>query len=292
MKKLGYIAIILVSIAWGLSFVATKKSLEVFSPISIMFFKFIFSSVFFTIFMFLRHETFKVKKTDVPKFLLGTLLGVVVYFYLEGTAIKMLNASSAALVLAIEPVVIMIASYFFNNERLTTMKKIAIFVSIVGVYFIVKGGEGVENVLGYFIMFLAVVMWSIYVVTSSKLTSKYSGLKIAGIQAYIALIAYAPLMVFQNVDYAQVELIHWLSIAFLGVIPSGIAMFLYVFSLKTIGNSTSSLFINFVPVIAAIFGFLFLGETLTSNKIIGGSIIITMITLTIIVDLKNENKLL
>jgi len=289
MKKLGYISIVIVSIAWGISFVTTKIALEVFNPLGLMFFKFLFSMILFMVIMKITSTNFKVKKTDKIWFLLSTLFGFVLYFIFEGIAIDMLNASSAALILAFEPVVIMVMSYIFLKEKLSFAKKVVIPITIFGVYLIVFTTGGSSDLLGYMFMFLAIIMWGFYVIVSSKLTDKYSVLKITGIQATIAFFAFVPFIFTQNIDYSVIELKHILSVAYLGLVPSGLALFLYIFSLKAIGNTTASLFINFVPVVTAVLGVLFLQEVMTLNMILGGLIIVVAITFTIIVDLSTRN---
>ncbi len=289
MKKLGYISIVIVSIAWGISFVATKIALEVFNPLGLMFFKFLFSTILFMIIMKISSTNYKIKKPDRIWFLLSTVFGFVLYFIFEGIAIDMLNASSAALILAFEPVVIMVMSYIFLKEKLSLAKKAVIPATIIGVYLIVFTSGGNNELLGYMFMFLAIIMWGAYVTVSSKLTDKYSVIKITGIQATLAFFIFVPFIFTQNIDYTIIELRHVLSVVYLGVVPTGLALLLYIFSLKAIGSTTSSLFVNFVPVVTAVLGVLFLQEVMTLNMILGGLIIVVAITFTIIVDLSTQN---
>ncbi len=289
MRVKGYLAALIVACLWGVSFIATKVALSGFNPIGVIFFKFCVSSIMFTVLFKVKKINFKVDRLDKRIFFVSAFFGSFLYFFLEGSAINMLNASSAALILAVEPVVIMIMSYFVNKERLNIVKKISIPVSILGVWFIVKGSNGGDSLLGYFLMFSAVVMWGIYVVNSAKLTSKYSEVKIAGIQSFIALALYTP-FVFM-IEFHTIGISQIVALLYIGLIPSGLALFLYIYSLKTIGNSTTSLFINFVPVVTSIVGIIYLGEMITLNKVIGGLIVILIITISLIVDLKEENQL-
>lgn len=291
MKKLGYISIIIVSLAWGISFIATKIALGVFTPLTVMFFKFFVSTILFVVLMKVKKETLYVKKKDRLLFLGSATFGFILYFYFEGMAINMLNASSAALILAFEPIVVMVLSYLFNNEKLTLEKKIAIPITIVGVYMIVMGASGNNDVIGYIFMFLAILMWGFYVVVSSRLINHYSTIKITAIQAFIAFIVFAPFIFSQDVSFENVKMIHVLAILYLGVVPSGLALFLYIFSIKAIGSTTTSLFVNFVPVVTIILGVSFLNETLTLNKVIGGMIIVVTITIIVFIDLRREKLL-
>lgn len=287
MKVKGYIAATIVSILWGISFIATKVALSGLNPVGVMLIKFMIASVMFSVLFKVKQE--KLPRTDIKLFIVSAFFGSFVYFFLEGNAINMLNASSASLILATEPVVIMVMSYFFVGERMNLIKRISIPVSILGVWLIVKGSSGDDSVLGYALMFGAILSWGAFVIISSKLNHKYSEVQIAGVQSFVALLMYLPL--FGMVEVYTIGFEQILALLYIGIVPSGIALFLYLFSLKTIGNSTTSLFINFVPVVTSIIGILYLGETLLFTKVLGGAIVIIVIMISLFIDLKEENRL-
>lgn len=284
----GYISAMIVAFLWGLSFIATKLALTSFNPIGVITVKFLLSSVMFTFLFLVRKENIRIPKEDRKYFLISAFFGSFLYFFFEGMGVNLLNASSASLVIAIEPIVVMVMSYFFVNERINRIKQIAIAVSIIGVWLIVRGGSGDDSLLGFSLMFFAVLSWSIYVIQSSVLTKKYSEVFIAGIQSFVALALYLPFMFM--IEVYQFDLWSVLSLLYIGLIPSGIALFLYIYSLRTIGNTTTSMFVNFVPVFASIVGVLFLGESFTLSKVMGGLLIMTVITLTLVFDLKSEKS--
>lgn len=287
MKIKGYIAATATSVLWGVSFIATKVALSGLNPMGVMLIKFMISSVMFSALFSIRGE--ELPRKDIKWFVLSAFFGSFAYFFLEGSAINMLNASSASLILATEPVVIMVMSYFFVGERMNWIKRISIPVSILGVWLIVKGSSGDDSILGYVLMFSAVLCWGTFVIISSRLNGKYSEVQISGMQSFIALLLYLPLIGVVEIYDFSIE--HILSLLYIGIVPSGIALFLYLYSLKTIGNSTTSMFINFVPVVTSIIGILYLGETLLLTKVIGGLVVITVIMISLYIDLKEENRL-
>ncbi len=284
----GYISATLVAFLWGVSFVATKVALEAFNPIGVITIKFILSSMMFSVLFIVRKENIRIPKSDWKPFFLSAFFGTVLYYYFEGTGVNLLNASSASLVIAVEPIVVMVMSYFFVNEKINRMKQFAIFVSIAGVWLIVRGGTGDDSPFGFLLMFSAVVSWSIYILQSNKLQHNYSEVFISGMQSFIALVLFLPFVF--TIDFYGVSLHSILALLYIGFIPSGVALFLYLYSLKTIGNTTTSMFVNFVPVVTSLIGVLFLNETFTASKIIGGALIIGVITLSLLFDLKSEKE--
>jgi drug/metabolite transporter (DMT)-like permease len=66
---------------------------------------------------------------------------------------------------------------------------------------------------------------------------------------------------------------------FLGICCSAIAYWLYAQSLRVLGVALSALFINFIPVVAAIAGFFLLGDRLYPVQWAGAALVITGVSL-------------
>jgi len=292
MKKIGYLAVVLTTIIWGFSFVSIKIALNIFTPIGIVFFRYLIAAVFFLGIMFKRKETFSIDKSDIKTLLGSSVFGVVLYFYCESMGIDLLNASTSAIILALVPLVIMISNNILHNERLSLRKILAIIASVVGVVVLVLDDFSLSggNLLGYLLMFGAVILWAYYSETSSRLTKKYSELKITAFQAFIAVAIYLPFIFFQDIDYSEVTMWGWINIAYLGIISSALGFFLYVYGIKKVGPTETGLFVNFIPVVTVFFGFIILGERLSLLELIGGLIIIISMTIAVYDDFKISSK--
>lgn len=286
MKKLGYFAILLAATIWGISFVSTKVLLEVFAPFQIMVFRYIFASALFLILLKIRKHKLTIEREDIKWFVLSAMFGVILYMVFEAYGLTYLNATTATLILAIIPVFIMFANRFMKSEVLTTRRRIAVAVSVLGVYLLVSGEGGSNQLIGYIFMLLAVISWVFYTFISNKLTTKYAELKVTGLQYLIATVLYSPMIFFQDINYADVTLNHWLNLIFLGFGSSAMAFYLYVISIKAIGNTIASLVINFVPVVTLVFGYIFLNEVLSTMELIGGAIILLSMAVAISDDFK------
>lgn len=284
MKKLGYIAIFLSVTIWSLAFVSSKIVLDVFPPMVLVFYRYVFANIFFLGLMLARKQSFRVDKKDIPLFLSSGLIGITFYFIFELAGLQRLQASTSTLILALIPLVIIFVNMFTKTESLSRNKKIAVVGSIIGVGMVVGSDTSGNNLLGYLYMFGAVLSWVVFSFQTTKLTKKYDETKIAAVHAIVALISFTPAMFIYDVDYSKVESIHWLNILFLGIISSAIGFALYNYALKAIGGTVSSLVINFIPVITLGFGYIFLGETMTTIQLLGGLLIVGFMALTVLDD--------
>ena len=65
----------------------------------------------------------------------------------------------------------------------------------------------------------------------------------------------------------------WMSILFMGLLGTGVAYAIYFYCVVELGATTSTLFLNLIPLFTVLLGFLF-GEQLKSAQLIGGSVTI------------------
>lgn len=281
MKKLGYIAIFIVAIVWGISFVSTKILLETLLPSQILFIRYFFANVLFTIIMLMRKETFRIRKQDIAKFVSTTFIGTVLYFVVEAKGLERLNATTATLILSLIPVFIMFTNRFTQHEEISKRKKIAVLISVVGVYLVVQGETGTNQMMGYVYMFVAVLCWVFYTIVTNKLTNHYSEIKVTAIQSLLGSVVFLPVLFTEGLPLNQISTVEWLNLLYLGVGSSAFVFTLYVFAIKQIGNTVGSLVINFIPLVTLIFGYVFLKETLTPIQLLGGAIILIVMSVTI-----------
>lgn len=281
MRKFGYIAIFITAILWGISFISTKILLEIMVPSQIIFMRYFIANFAFVAIMITRKISFKVEKKDWWLFLATTFFGIVLYLIFEARGLERLNATTATLILSLIPIFIMFLNRFTKADQLTNRKRLAVIGSVIGVYLVVQGESGTNEFMGYIYMFLCVISWVFYTIYTNKLTEKYNEIKVAAVQSYIGSFFFLPVVFSNSFDLTVLDSIHWLHITFLGLACSAGAFTLYVYAVKVIGNTISSLVINFIPLVTLVAGYIFLGETLTTIQLVGGTIILSVMALAI-----------
>jgi drug/metabolite transporter (DMT)-like permease len=78
-----------------------------------------------------------------------------------------------------------------------------------------------------------------------------------------------------NMEIAVLSQSVWVSLAFLGVIGTAIAFVWYNEALQKLGSARTVIFNNLVPVFGVFFGWLLLGEPLSTSLVVGGAIAVT-----------------
>ena len=277
---LAYVSIIFSMIFWGISFVWTKELLNANFPV------FLILTIGLAIASLLMFTTFslmgkleKIEKSDIPKFLLLTLFEPFLYFIGENFSMHFVDASFAAIMIALLPIVNPIALHIFNKDKLGWNLLFGAVISVIGIIImsINSSGELKISWQGTLLLLLAVVSGSGYGVILSRLINKYSPITITTTQNIIGIFYFLPC--FLIFDYDSLSTVVWTkeaisSLVLLAIFCSAGAFMLYSYSAKILSVIKVSIFTNAIPIVTIIVA-IFLGqETFSISKVLGIVIVV------------------
>lgn len=283
---IGFIYILIPVLAWGMSFVSTEFLLQTMGPMMIVAIRFCLGT--FVLFTVLKcKQAFEpLKKEHIPYFLLAGGIGITAYFYFENIGILKIGATDSVLMISTIPVVTMMTDRFFYKSRFGLMNILSVSGSFVGVVFVVLNGggtiSGASDRLGYVFIFLAVVSWVIYIMSTKKLIGQYSLLSITFYQFLFSIPFFLLFLPFETTQWQAVGLPQVLNLLFLSVVASILGFYYYNKAMDYIGATSSSVFLNFMPIITMVFGFFYLNTEVTVLQIIGSAIIIVSATISVV----------
>lgn len=292
-KALALIAIIVTSIVWGLSFLSIKVTVAVIPPMTLALLRFLIGSVVLSIIYMIMEKEKRLNRKDIPILALSGAIGVTIYFYFENTAISLISASSASIIIAAIPMFTLIAEVIIFKVKLTAKKLMSVIVSFIGVYFIVginTGGTSSSSWKGYLLMLGSVLAWVVYTIITKPLYEKYSQIAIVYFQTLFGTLFLIPFAIFETTNWSLVNNVIILNVIFMGVFCSAIAYFLYIYAMDYLGVATTSLFLNLLPAIAVVGSHFILKENLTIYQIIGGALVIFAVYLVNMKNKDNEEK--
>jgi drug/metabolite transporter (DMT)-like permease len=291
-KIKGYLALVAVTIFWGSSFVSSKLVLETMPPMSLAFFRYLFAFITLFTFFIIFEKDKKLNKQDYKHLVLSSGIGIFIYFIGEYNALNYISASTASIIVSLLPVFMLVTNFFVFKDKITLFKVGVIVLTLIGVVMVVEADFRVmfnESLIGYSLMVMGVSAWVIYSLSTVKMRNNNSNIKVITYQSGFALLLFAPFAVSNLNIVNQLDFNLWTNIIYLGVFASGLAFYLYVYSLKILGTLPVSIFGNTVPVVTVITGYIFLQETLTLIQLLGGSIIV--MTLLIYAYFEGKNKM-
>lgn len=278
-KKLcGILCILGATIAYALvpsfSFLAFGVGVE---TETVLFNKFFYASILIWAYIFFKKIPFQVNREEVPMLLAVVLsyIGLATTLYLSYNYI---SGSLATIISFIFPAFVLAVEMFRGTEPVRLLKIFAILLAIVGLGFTVWSPDMKINFLGVFFALLCAVCYTVYTLglASKKLygihsiaTAGYVMLGSAAFHFCRCMISGKPLLALEPEQLGCMLM--------LSVVCAFAAILLFCIGVKMIGASNAAIINTFEPVFACVFGFLFVGDQITTGMVIGGILVVTAV---------------
>lgn len=287
-NNITYIKLFLGAAFGGSTFVAGRILAANLPPFTSTFLRFLLASFFLVLFVLKKYGKFP--KINFKQLLLIIALGLtgVVgsnFFFFSG--LKLITASRASMIIALNPSVITILSILIFKDKLTKLKFTGIILSLIGVLIVISQGNLqviLQNDIGNGELFIlgCVLCWSSFTVLGKIIMKELKPI-IAITYASLAGILILILPVYredalQNITQYSAEV--WLSIFALGFLGATLAFTWFYEGVNKIGPSRAGIFINFVPIFATLMAILILHEKLSSSLIVGAIFVVSGVYLT------------
>jgi drug/metabolite transporter (DMT)-like permease len=295
-KIKAIIYIMIPVIAWGVSFVNTNVLMKIMDSSTLGALRFIIG-VLFILFVGLLFGNINkdLKIVKIPfknhkSFVIAGGIGITLYIYLENIGINLTSPSIASFLIATIPIVTIIGEFFVYRRRISKSDFFALFLSMLGVLFII--GENpillfqTGQLKGYLYMFGAVISWVIYSLVTKDGFTKYNHFTILFYQTLYGALFFVPFLLFNDFSSFNLSLLlevkNLLHLFFLIIFASILGFYYYIKAMNILGVSESNIFINFIPIITIITSYILLKESISISQIIGGILILTSVTITTI----------
>lgn len=275
LSKLEILMAVMVPLVWGMGFVFAKAAIAQFPPILLMALRFAVTAlalVWFT----------KIPFGNLGRLFFIAMVAAAIQYSLTFTGLKGLDAGTAALIVQLEVPFLVLLGAVMLHERPSTQKWIGIAIAFSGVALI----AGQLRLVGSFTSIVLVVSgafaWALGQVFVRQLKT-IDGLTVT---AWIAVFA-TPQLLVMSLIFEQNQLqalqnanwIVWATVAYLGLIMTALGYFMWNTLIRAHDVGRVAPFLLLFPVFSVLGGAIFLGEPLTSSKLLGGAIVIAGVAL-------------
>ncbi|MEO6625232.1 MAG: DMT family transporter [Burkholderiaceae bacterium] len=218
---------------------------------------------------------------------LGNFLFSICMLY----GISMTSAVSAGVVLAGIPAVIAVMSWLFLRERIGRRMWLAAVCAVAGVALLalsratpssVAAGVSADEVFGNLLVFGAVVCEGAYAVIGKRLTGVLGPKRISALINLWGFTLMTPFGIYHAIgfDFASVSVGIWLLLVFYALAASMGTVWLWMTGSRHLPAAQGGIFTVMLPISAALFGVLILGESMGAIQLLALAIALLGIGLT------------
>lgn len=263
----AYLLLVLTTAAWGGNAVAGRFAVGEVSPMALVALRWL--GVVLLVLVFARRQIV----AELPllrahwRFMavLGTL-GFTIFNALFYTAAQTTTAINIGILQGSIPVFVLIGAFLVDRTPVTRLQMLGVAVTMLGVVTVTAAGD-LERLLqlrfaqGDLIMLVACVFYAAYTVGLRR-RPKVSALAMFSVMAVAAFLAALPLAAAETATGALLwpSSTGWAVILFVVIFPSFLAQLSFMQGVKLIGPGRAGVFVNLVPIFAAFFSVLLLGE--------------------------------
>jgi drug/metabolite transporter (DMT)-like permease len=274
----GFLALWLTLLIWGSTFVITKVVLHEIGPLTLTFVR--FAIAFAVLGPLAARQGFRLRDVFRPTFLLFGLTGTTLFYAFQNLGLAYTSVSSTVLIQSGIPAITAVLAVLFLKERLGARQIFGIGLVTLGVVLVGLTSSGpsagsADPVLGNLLILGSAVAWAVYTIQGRKLVANLPALVMTAASTGAGLIFLLPFAGWETATAGLPRLSPGglLGIAYLGLVASGLTMFLWNYALHFLPASVASPYINLIPIIGLVSAF-FLGEQPPLAQILGGGLAI------------------
>ncbi|WP_407268594.1 DMT family transporter [Radiobacillus sp. PE A8.2] len=268
-----YAGLIGLSLIWGFSFIFIKVLTDAVGPWGTVFLRCLSGALLLIPFLWLKRKQIA-KPLPWKHLIVVGLFNAGLPWGLIALSETQINTNTASVLNALTPICTALIGFLLFSKLLTKRQWTGIFIGFIGILILIDFNISVvfgQNFIGVGTMFIATLCYGF----GSQYTQKHLrgtgllvittySLIVGTVSGLIGMLITGGIPVAVEINYALI-----ISIIGLGCLGSGVAHVLYYY-LMTEGSAEFATTVTYlVPVTAMIWGFVILGEPVTSHLILG-----------------------
>lgn len=283
----GYLMIITASCFWGgaasfgktlmLGGISTIRLMEIRSVVSTL--------VVLILLALFGRKHLRIHVADLPGLVLLAIPGLALVNASYYQAVQMMPVAIAAFIQFTAPAFIFLYGVLTHAERPTLQKFLALLLSLAGTYLMLQISTGSAQTLpvfGLVCAFASMVSYAFYVIVSHRLSRIHSSWTLV-VYSYGITSLFWCLLANPWTTSAELTQHHlWPHALWFSFCSTLVPFVLFLTGLRRVSATGASIASTSETVMAALFAFLMLGETLAPAQILGAAFILTAVLLLIL----------
>lgn len=271
----GCAFILLATVIWGAAFVAQSAGMDHIGPFTFQAIRCLLAVIgllpVIAITDIFKHDnkTFFSRWKNKKLWKAGIFCGIPLFLAcnLQQVGLVDVDAGKSGFLTAMYIVIVPLFG-LFSKRKPTFLIPISVTLAVVGLYFLsCMNASGIT--FGDIVLIGCAFMFALQIICVDTFALDVDPIRLNLIQALVCSVLSAVVMLFTETPTIQSIADCWLPLSYTGFLSMGAAYALQIVGQRDLDSSTASLIMSLESVFAVIFGFLILGETLTSWEFTG-----------------------
>ena len=284
-KITGIVSLVFATVIWGTAFIAQSMGMDHVGPFTFQAIRCGLAAVGLLPLIAIFDLTKKDGKTFFSRFAdkklwLGGFLAAIPLLLavnLQQIGIVYTDAGKSAFLTAMYIIFVPIIGILIK-QRPSPMIPISVAIAVAGLYFLSCADAGALQ-LADILLLLCAVAFAVQITVIDRFAGETDPLRLNFTQVFFCTIGSTILMLLTEKPTISGIMGSWWSMCYAGFLSMGIAYSLQIVGQKHIEPSTASLVMSLESVVAAVFGFLILGEEMTTWEFTGCALVFIAVIL-------------
>tara|TARA_B100001094_G_scaffold161172_1_gene155905 strand:- start:3365 stop:4231 length:867 start_codon:yes stop_codon:yes gene_type:complete len=270
-KMLAQIAMVIITMIWGITFVMVKDALNDAGPYMFAFLRFGLAFLVGSVFAYNKIPTIKFNEI-----LAGLVCGFVLFagYAFQNYGLMQTTPSKSAFITSVSVIMVPIILFIFRINKVEGRVWLSTALAVVGLYILLDpAGKGLN--IGDILTFGCAFSFAIHVIFQDKyLSEKVDIVNFFLTQMFfITFFSFLAAIAFEGI---QIHLTSRLYVAIIvtGVLATFISFLLMIWSQTILSANQTAILLSLEPVFAALFSAFFAAEIIGFNGWVGGGIVV------------------
>lgn len=275
------LAIIVAIILWSSAFVGIRAGLKAYSPEGLALLRFLIASVCMGIIYFRMPVRSRIRLIDACGLLGVGAIGIGIYNLALNHGEVTVSSGMASFITSQAPVITTIFAVLFLGEYITFLRVLGLLVSVSGVALITLGEQGdLSWNAGIAYILIATLASGLYSAMQKPFLKRYHAIETTTYIIWGATIFLSFYASELRHDLLHASFKSTLMVGYLGVFPAALAYIAWSYALSEIPASRAVSFLYFMPFLATLMGWFFLGEVPVFISVLGGMLAVAGVWIT------------
>lgn len=283
------IYLLLASFLWGTSFIAGKFAYETLDPALVVLFRLIIAGgILFPITLRFIKENSQ-SKVNWRKI---ALLGFLTYpatFLLQFIGLQYTSASSAATMIGIEPLMVILVGQLFFKEKASLTIWLLGIIAFIGVFLLVGLSDSEEiSLIGCLLVLASTIVVALWLRLSKSILGNLNPKVYTALSLQLGILIGLPFMLLLvknwNINFSYSSII---ALLYLGIGCSLFANWAWNKGLSETETNKSGIFLALEPVFGVLFSIILLNDSLSITSWVGVALVILSAAVCLVLPKKN-----